>query len=462
MTTGLTPEGFKAKRLQDVKTDMEQRLIEAFGDPDLRDESVYGQLVGIQSELAALLWALAEDVYASQYPDTASGVSLDHVASLTGIVRIPATPTQVDAVAYGVPNTLLPAGREAENPRTDDVYRSFADVTISPEAAVEAVITVDTVEDDDYTITVDGTPYTFTASSDTEQQILTGLNGALSGSGITRELGTGTLTLTRDAPMDIGLSGNLAFDEVGTILPMRGVVAGAKLLPTGALTEILTNVTGWNRIDNLQPGVTGTDRETDAELRARRERSTRILGRQTLPAIEARLRALPLVQDVSLNANDGETTDAFGTPRQHIWAILEGGDDDEIGEVLFSTVAAGIGYRGNVVVAVESDVTGKEYEVRFDRPTFIDPDITVEYERLSNFPDDGEDRIIAALTGKVLRLGEKLVTSRLYTPVNTVQGVQIDLLEVDAGAGPVARIEPAPNERVRILAENITLVDVTP
>ena len=462
MTIGLTPNGFKAKRLQDVKSDMEQRLVEAFGDPDLRDESVYGQLVGIQSELAALLWALAEDVYASQYPDTATGVALDHVASLTGIVRIPATPTQVNAVAYGTPNTLLPAGREAENPRTDDVYRSFADVTISPEAAVEAVITVDTVEDDDYTITVDGTPYTFTASSDTEQQILTGLNGALSGSGITRELGTGTLTLTRDTPMDIGLSGNLAFDEVGTILPMRGVVAGAKLLPTGALTEILTNVTGWNRIDNLQPGVTGTDRETDAELRARRERSTRVLGRQTLPAIEARLRALPLVQDVSLNANDGETTDAFGTPRQHIWAILEGGDDDEIGEVLFSTVAAGIGYRGNVVVAVESDVTGKEYEVRFDRPTFIDPDITVEYERLSNFPDDGEDRIIAALTGKVLRLGEKLVTSRLYTPVNTVQGVQIDLLEVDAGAGPVSRIEPAPNERVRILAENITLVDVTP
>ena len=124
--SGLTPEGFQAKRLPDVKADLEARLVDAFGDPDLREESVFGQLVGIHSELAALLWALAEDVYASQYPDTATGVSLDHVASLTGIVRIPATPTQVNAVAYGTPNTFLPAGREAENPRTDDVYRSFA------------------------------------------------------------------------------------------------------------------------------------------------------------------------------------------------------------------------------------------------------------------------------------------------------------------------------------------------
>jgi len=460
--SGLTPEGFRAKRLPDVKADLEARLVEALGDPDLREESVYGQLVGIQSELAALLWALAEEVYASQYPDTATGVSLDHVASLTGVVRIPATPTQVGAVAYGDPNTLLPSGREAENPRTSDVYRSFEDVTISNEAAVHAVIVVDVVESDDYTITIDGTDYTFTASGDTEQQILTGLNGALASAGVTRDLDTGALTLTRDAAMDISLSGNLEFDEVGTVLPMRAVEAGAKLLPVAALTEIMTPVTGWERVDNLQPGVTGTNRETDAQLRARRERSTRILGRQTLPAIEARLRALDLVQDVSLTANDGETTDAFGTPRQHVWAVVEGGEAQDIGDVLFATVAAGIGYRGEELIIVESDVTGKEYEVRFDRPTFIDPDVTVEYERLSNFPSDGEDRIRDALAGVTFMIGEKLVTSRLYTPVNTVQGVQIDVLEVDAGSGAVARIEPAPNERIRLMAGNITLVDVTP
>ena len=460
--SGLTPEGFQAKRLPDVKADLEARLVEAFGDPDLREESVYGQLVGIQSELAALLWALAEEVYASQYPDTAAGVSLDHVASLTGVVRIPATPTQVDAVAYGQPNTLLPSGREAENPRTSDVYRSFADVTISNEAAVQAVVVVDTVEDDDYTITVDGTDYTFTASGDTEQQILTGLNGALSSAGVTRTLGPGTLTITRATAMNVTLSDNLEFDEVGTILPMRAVETGAKLLPVAALTEIMTPVTGWARVDNPQPGVTGANRETDAQLRARRERSTRILGRQTLPAIEARLRALVLVQDVSLTANDGEVTDAFGTPRQHVWAVVEGGEAEDIGDVLFATVAAGIGYRGNELVVVESDVTGKEYEVRFDRPTYIDPDVTVEYVRLSNFPSDGEARIREALAGVTFTIGEKLVTSRLYTPVNTVQGVQIDLMEVDAGSGAVARIEPAPNERIRLMSGNITLVDVTP
>jgi uncharacterized phage protein gp47/JayE len=92
----------------------------------------------------------------------------------------------------------------------------------------------------------------------------------------------------------------------------------------------------------------------------------------------------------------------------------------------------------------------------------VDPDVTIEYVRLSNFPSDGEDRIKAALVAQTFRIGEKLVTSRLYTPVNSVEGVQVDLLEVDIGAGAVARIEPAPNERIRLLAESITLTDVTP
>jgi uncharacterized phage protein gp47/JayE len=459
MSSGLTPEGFKAKRLPEVKTEIEARLVEAFGDPDLREESVYGQFVGIQSELSALLWSLAETVYASQYPDTATGVSLDNVAALTGIVRIPATPTQVNAVAIGQPNTFLPALRVVENRRTGDAYRSTINVHLTPTAAVLAGVSVSVVEDEEYAVTINDVDYTFVADGDTAQQILTGLSAALSGSGFDRDLQMNRLDISRDTPFAIELSSNLAFEEIGSIMPMRASVAGAKLLPAGDLTEIQTAVSGWDRVSNPQPGITGTNRETDSQLRARRERSTRILGRQTLPAIQSRLEALPLVQDVAFVANSGEVTDAFGTPRQHVWAIVEGGNDDEIADVLFNTVAAGIGYRGEELVIVESDVTGKQYEVKFDRPTYIDPTIEIEYVRLSNFPSDGEQRIIDALTGVTFRIFEKLVASRLYTPVNTVQGVQIDLLEVNGG---VPRIEPDPNERIRILSGNITLTDVTP
>jgi uncharacterized phage protein gp47/JayE len=461
--SGLTSAGFVAKRLPEIRGDIEARLIEAFGDPDLRAESIFGQLVGISAEDKALIWALIEEVYASQYPDTATGVSLDHVSSLTGVVRRPAVPTQVNAIAYGVPGVVLFAGREARNARTLDVYRSFADLTLTPTAARFAAIGVQVVEDAAYSVTVDGTAYTFTASGDTAQQILTGLSSALSTApGIVRILQTGRLELSSATVRSFAVSSNLSFAEVGSVLPMRAVVPGPLLLPTGDLSEILTPVVGWARVDNPEPGITGSARESDQQLRERRERSVRISGAQTLPAIEARLRALPLVQDVAISSNNGDVTDSFGTLRQHVWAVVEGGEAPDIARVLFEAVAAGIGYRGDVVEQVPSEVTGKEYEVRFDRPTYVDPDIDIEYVKLSNWPDDGEDRIKAALIARTFRIGEKLVTSRLYTPVNTVEGVQVDLLEVDNGSGAVARIEPAPNERIRILAENITLTDVTP
>ena len=460
--TGLTASGFQAARLPEIKARIDASLVETFGDPDLRAESIFGQWVGIGAENYALLWALAEEVYASQYPDTASGVSLDYVASLTGVVRRPATPTQVTAIAYGVDGTLLSTGREARNARTRDVYRSFADVTITASAARFLSLAVQTVEDAAYTVTIDGIAYTFTASSNTAQEILTGLSSAVVPSGVGRTLTTGLLALTSGTVRNIALSSNLSVVEVGTQLPMRAIVAGAQILPAGDLTDIATPVVGWNRVANLEAGVTGSSRENDQQLRERRERSTRISGAQTLPAIEARLRAIPLVKDVAVTANNGSVTDSFGTLRQHIWAVCEGGEAADIARVLFEAVAAGIGYRGAVLEIVTSDVSGKQYEVRFDRPTYVDPDVTIEYVRLSNFPSDGEDRIKAALVAQTFRIGEKLVTSRLYTPVNSVEGVQVDLLEVDIGAGVVARIEPDPNERIRLLAENITLTDVTP
>jgi uncharacterized phage protein gp47/JayE len=459
---GLTAAGFQAQRLPEIKSDIEARLVERFGDPDLRAEGVFGQFVGINSELYALLWALAEEVYASQYPDTATGVSLDHVASLTGVVRRPATPTQVTAIAYGAPGTVLFAGREARNFRTQDVYRSFQNVTISLASARFVAVAVQTVEDDDYTVTIDGVAYTHAASGETAQQILTGLSTALAAAGVDRVLGTGLLSLSSATVRGFQLSANLVAAEVGSEVEMRGIVSGARPLPTGDLTEIVTPVVGWNRVANLQPGIIGANRETDQQLRERRERSVRISGAQTLPAIEARLRAIPLVQDVAITSNNSDVTDSFGTLRQHVWAVVEGGVNGDIAKVLFEAVAAGIGYRGNVLELVTSEVTGKQYEVRFDRPTYVDPDIDIEYVRLSNFPTDGEDRIKAALAARTFRIGEKLVTSRLYTQVNSVEGVQVDLLEVDAGSGAVARIEPAPNERIRILPENITLTDVTP
>lgn len=456
--SGLTPQGFEIKRLTEIRSDLETSLRQAFGEIDLRAESNFGQFVGISSEMNALLWQLAEAVYLSQYPDSATGVSLDHVAAITGVVRAPARPTQVTAIAYGQDNTTLSEGREAENARTGDVYRSTVAVRIDRANAIHAAIELASVASGNYTVTVRGADYTYAAGgSDTEQQILTGISGALAASGVGRTLETGRLVITDGTAMELEASSNIEFAELGVTINFNALETGPLILGAGDLTQIKTPVAGWDRLSNPDPGVTGSRRETDGELRARRERSIQITATNTLDAITSRLRQTQFVTDVNVVQNNGSTDDSFGTLRQHIWAIVEGGADEDIARVLFDATAAGIGYRGDETIGVASEVSGKTFQVSFDRPTYIDPAIVVEYVKLSGFPPEGEDLIRKALVAQTYTLGQRLVVPRLYTPVNTVDGVDIESITVN-GAG--ANLTPDPNEKIRILSANVTVTEV--
>ena len=111
---GVTATGFNRKRLEDVLEELEADVrakFSAYGEAvNVAEDSLLGILLGIMAERIATLWELAEAVYNSQYPDTASGVPLDNVASVTGISRNAATYSSVALVLYGDTGTLVPSG----------------------------------------------------------------------------------------------------------------------------------------------------------------------------------------------------------------------------------------------------------------------------------------------------------------------------------------------------------------
>jgi len=112
MTWGVTPTGFNRPRLSDIKTEQENVLKTTFGNGiNLNPESIFGQLVGIYAEREDLVWQAAQDVYNSQYPDTASGVSLDNVCALTGTKRDGSEQSLVEVLISGVAGTVIPAGK---------------------------------------------------------------------------------------------------------------------------------------------------------------------------------------------------------------------------------------------------------------------------------------------------------------------------------------------------------------
>ena len=88
---GLTRDGFRRKRLPEIKTAIETRLADALGtEIQTSANSVIGQLIGVFAYEIADLWEAQEDTYKSMYPSTACGVSLSNAAGLAGINMIDA------------------------------------------------------------------------------------------------------------------------------------------------------------------------------------------------------------------------------------------------------------------------------------------------------------------------------------------------------------------------------------
>ena len=160
MTYGLTPEGFNAPRLANVKQFLEDDFIASFGDVNTDPQSVVGQLIGIFSKMYADQWENLEDVYFSQYPNSAAGVSLDNVVQLNGITRLPATQTSVIATVAGLEGTFIPANALASQPTTGEVFYALTGGSITRSSADIVTIQVVALATQAYTVLLNNTPFT--------------------------------------------------------------------------------------------------------------------------------------------------------------------------------------------------------------------------------------------------------------------------------------------------------------
>lgn len=158
---GLSPYGFKAKRLNDIKTDLDNQMTAEFGDVNLTPQSVFGQLIGVISKVLADIWENLDQVYQSQYPNSADGVALDNVVQYNGIVRLPASATVVTGLANGIEGTFIPLGVLARVINSNAVFSSTAPVTISQNNASLATVNVTAALGQVYTILLNGTSYRY-------------------------------------------------------------------------------------------------------------------------------------------------------------------------------------------------------------------------------------------------------------------------------------------------------------
>lgn len=158
---GVTPQGFRAKRLIDIKNELEDLFIGEFGDINLDAQSVTGQLIGVYSKVLADIWENMEMVYFSQYPNSAFGISLDNVVQLNGLTRLQAEATRVIGVVTGSQGTLIPSGALVRVAQTGELFYSKQSVVISAGNSIQNIVRVNALAAQEYTVLISNIRYIY-------------------------------------------------------------------------------------------------------------------------------------------------------------------------------------------------------------------------------------------------------------------------------------------------------------
>lgn len=273
-----------------------------------------------------------------------------------------------------------------------------------------------------------------------------------------------TLSYAIDNETEIGENGTINTTATCTQL-------GYKEVPNNTINFIKSAVSGWNSVTNIKQNNTGTDEETDAELRARQQVSTQLTSYRQVGAIYAGIMQVEGVQFCRVYVNSTWDTDERGIPPKEIACVVKGGDDTEIAKVIFNRAPVTIEGYGNTAVTLK-DLQNISHTIQFIRPVekAIDIYVKIKMTDTNTFPSTYEDDIKAAIvdyivngdgTTQGLVPGDDFYVSRFYTPINTIAGFEVLELKAKLSTSDTYTTENIPigwNELATVSEDNITVI----
>ena len=210
----------------------------------------------------------------------------------------------------------------------------------------------------------------------------------------------------------------------------------------GTIIQIQTPIFGWNYASNGSATAVGTNADTDTQLHIKQARATSATSYRQVDAIIAGLMTVPGVTYARLYVNKELTTDDRGISGKTMAAVVVGGLDTDIANVLRLKAGSLDNFEGNLTTPIEYvGELGDTETIDFYRPTevpiYISIAITVTESGV--FPEDAVDQIKQAIVDYAVYdqegvagfpPGADVLVSRLYTPINSVPGFKVDSLQI--------------------------------
>lgn len=216
-----------------------------------------------------------------------------------------------------------------------------------------------------------------------------------------------------------------------TLIPVSGsttatflsVEKGAIPCTAGALNTIVSQVLGWETINNTDAGTLGLETQSDIEAREQRKLELAIIGRSTVEAICSALYSLVDVKSLSFRENiasSTQTIDGIQMIAHSIYVCVDGGTDEEIAKALLENKTLGAGYNGTQEVSILEPISGQKYTVKFDRPTIVQIQVKISVKVIS-YTGSAQDFVKNA----ILAYANNPIKTEGFTVGNDVSPVEI-------------------------------------
>ena len=207
---------------------------------------------------------------------------------------------------------------------------------------------------------------------------------------------------------------------------------------SGQINVIRTATLGWRGVTNPYYIFPSEGVEGDESYRYRgkiKQQSTS--GKYT--SILMALKSVGGVVYENVQQNTSANTTNSGIVNNGVAVTVMGGNEDEIALAIFNSVSEGIATSGDIVKSVK-DINGFEHTIKFSRPKIVPLEISMSLITYPNFPINGNVIIRQAIIEwfNKLNVGEDIHYSRLYEPINSIQGFAVKNLKFGYKGGTLS------------------------
>lgn len=165
-------------------------------------------------------------------------------------------------------------------------------------------------------------------------------------------------------------------------------------VPANALTQVITNVLGWETVNNPNAGILGANTQSDMAARALRNNTLAFQSVSLGVAIVSALYNVDGVTSLTFQENTDNTTqviNGISMVAHSVYACVKGGTNTDVAAALLENKSSGAAWNGGTTVNVVEPASGQTYVVKFDRPTDVGILIKV------TSPNGNTDNIKAAI-----------------------------------------------------------------